>query len=78
MMMVVEYKVLYSGALSAMPGYGGLEELVNNAIRDGWQPQGGVYQDRDGDYLQAMVRYHMAPSGVIYLSDEMLMLAQGG
>lgn len=44
--MIKEYKILWEGDLNS------LADLVNKAIADGWQPQGGVtsYQThcRDG------------------------------
>ena len=50
----VEYVIVYDTSS------GGLEVAVNNYIRDGWRPQGGVACDRrnfDNLYLyQALIR----------------------
>jgi len=36
--------------------YDGLIEEVNNRIKEGWVPQGGVMEDLKGRCLQAMVK----------------------
>lgn len=38
-----------------------LDKTIQKAIAQGWQPIGGVTQDDDDDYIQAMVRYEEEP-----------------
>jgi hypothetical protein len=53
---VTEYRIVYSD-----PKWGGparrssIESKVNQLIREGWQPQGGISVDGDM-YYQAMVK----------------------
>lgn len=58
----LEYKILMSESNKALPE---LEILVNRAISEGWEPQGGVMVSETNisdlpfaTYLQAMVRRH--------------------
>ena len=37
-----------------------VEYYVNKYIKEGWQPFGSPYQDRDGENVQAMVKYKQA------------------
>jgi len=51
----MEYKIVKSGSMK------GLEIKVNNAIKDGWEPRGGVSSEAEsfgiaGFFIQAMVR----------------------
>ena len=48
----MEYTVVYSDMSG---GFEGFIERVNEYIRNGWQPQGGV-QYNNGYYYQAMIR----------------------
>lgn len=58
----LEYKILSSEGNNAAPD---LENLVNRAISDGWEPQGGVMVSDANisnltftTFLQAMIRRH--------------------
>ena len=59
-MSLLEYKILSSEGNKALPE---LEALVNHAISEGWEPQGGVMASEANisdtsftTYLQAIIR----------------------
>jgi len=56
--MVEEYSVVAANALMVdrLCSHG-LVTLVNQQIKLGWQPQGGVYLNEAGTYFQAMVKH---------------------
>lgn len=59
---IVRYKTI-KVRTTANPGYAEqLTKMVNEAIRDGWQPLGGV-AEVDHDMVQAMVQYGEMPDG---------------
>lgn len=48
---VIEYKILIDHYFDH------LQDNVNDHIRNGWQPIGGVSSRADHHYMQAMVKY---------------------
>jgi glycerol-3-phosphate responsive antiterminator len=48
MVMVYEYRIIQGGLIH-------VEDAVNKALKDGWQPQGGVFMSVY-HFVQAMVK----------------------
>jgi len=49
----------------------GMENRINQLMRDGWVPQGGVYYDHHGHglWIQALVKQEPAYASVNYSHD---------
>lgn len=59
---MIDYRVVY-GCGNVMHGAAHeLREVVLKYLAEGWEPQGGVCQDADGDLCQAMVKRSPAVS----------------
>ena len=60
---IIEYKFvesdLMTGTITAREeGYEkGLEQLVQDSIKEGFQPYGNIIKDKYGNYIQPMVKY---------------------